>query len=139
MPDNETECLPAHLRVFATRLGNALVALASEDPTMTAQLAMTFLAVAADEGLTVTALAVRSGLSASTMSRHVQDLGHTNRHGQPGLGLVGSARRPHGDAREYQVFLTDRGAALLRQMKINFEKGPTWRILPVRSTNTDGP
>lgn len=139
MSDNEADRLPQRLRVYATRLANALVALVSEDPTMTAQLVKTFLTGAADEGLTLSALAARTGFSSTMAVRHIQDLGNINRHGSRGLELVVVAQRAHGDRRERQLFLSDRGKAVFRQMKINFEKGPTWRVLPLRKVNTGGP
>lgn len=129
--DEETVWLSPRKRAQVVRLANAIGVLLSVHPTMPLQLAMTFLAVAADEGLTVTALATKRGVGTSIMSRHLQDLGSVNRHKKPGLGLVITVQREHGDRREYQVFLTEHGTAVLRRMKANCLTGPTWRIFPV--------
>src|SRR4029077_1920341 len=49
---------------------------------------MTLLTVAWKEGLTVDEYAKRAGISPTTMSRHLLDLGEIDRTKQPGLGLV---------------------------------------------------
>lgn len=130
MLDNETNWLSPRLRAPVIRFASALVVLGSWRPRMTTQLAQTFLAVAADEGLTVGALATKCGFSPTMACRHVQELSHTNRHRKPGLGLVATAQRVHGDRREIRIYLTEHGMAVFRQMKAACLTGPTWRIMP---------
>ena len=131
MPINEADRLPVRLRKFAVRFANSLMAFISVHPTITLQLVRSFLIIAAEEGLTVSALAIRTGASPTKASRHVQDLGNTNRHGRRGLELVTVAQRAHGDHREQRLYLTERGRALVRQMTTNYLSGPTWRILSI--------
>lgn len=75
----------------------------------------TFLCIATTHGLTVAELAARRGVSGAVMSRHVGELGGRNRRGGTGLGLVTMIQRIHGDRRERQVVLTDKGVALALQ------------------------
>ena len=139
MPDNETNWLSPRLRASLVRFANSLVVIASLRPRMTVQLVKTFLTVAADEGLTVGALATKCGISPTMACRHVQDLSHTNRHLKPGLGLVATAQHVHGDRREIRVYLTEHGIAVFRQMKETCLTGPTWRILPDRNDWSGAP
>ena len=97
-------------RAYAARMRNAVGALLSIHPTMTLQLAVTYLHVALYEGLTVSALAARCGVSNTVMCRHLRDLGNQNRHKKTGLELVAVTQRVYGDRRERRVILTQRGA-----------------------------
>jgi DNA-binding MarR family transcriptional regulator len=83
---------------------------------MTLQLAITYLQVTFEEGLTVSTLAARCNVSNTVMSRHLRDLGSVNRHRRTGLELVALTQRAYGDRREYRVILTQRGAMVARQM-----------------------
>ncbi len=94
----------------------ALEHLLSVHRTISLQLAVTYLHVALDEGLTVSALAARCNVSNTVMSRHLRDLGSVNRHWKTGLELVAVTQRVHGDRREYRVILSQRGAMVARQM-----------------------
>jgi hypothetical protein len=91
-------------------------------PTMPLQYVHTFCVVALDEGRSVAHYARRAGVSASVMSRHLLDLGRTNRHGTPGFGLVTCRNHP-GNQREKQFVLTDEGEALYGRIADIFEKG----------------
>lgn len=88
----------------------------------------TFLQVAIQQNLTVSPLAARCGISAAVMSRHLGDLGAFNRRREPGLGLVAMVQQAHGDRRERRVILTDRGAALVREVNLAMRgEGPMAR------------
>jgi DNA-binding MarR family transcriptional regulator len=73
---------------------------------------MTLLTVALKEGLTVDEYAKRAGISATTMSRHLLDLGEIDRTKQPGLGLV-EGRTNVTNQREKIYGLTPKGRALV--------------------------
>ena len=100
----------------ARMMKKALDPVRSVRRTISLQLTFTFLQVAAEPGLTVTALAHRCGVGQTVMSRHLQDLGNINRRNKAGLGLVAVTQRVYGDRRERYVVLTHRGAAVARQM-----------------------
>ncbi|WP_421951882.1 MarR family winged helix-turn-helix transcriptional regulator [Pelagibacterium sp.] len=68
--------------------------------------------------LSIKELAKRLDLAPSTVSRHLRYLGHWQRKGVPGMGLVETMRSPHDD-RAKHVRLTPEGEALLvRLMRI---------------------
>ena len=67
--------------------------------------------VATKEGLTVDEYAKRAGISPTTMSRHLLDLGDRTRKLQPGLGLV-EGRDNIQNRREKNYSLTPKGRAL---------------------------
>lgn len=75
----------------------------------------TFLTVAINEGLSVSELAVKCGVSGAVMSRHISELGARNRRRGPGLGLVAVVQDSRWDRRERQVVLTDKGIAVARE------------------------
>lgn len=130
MLDQERPWLTGQNRKSAIGFANAIGALLSIRRDMPMQLMVTFLHVAEQEGLTVTALAVRCRTSTTMMSRHLQHLGPSNRHGRAGLGLVTLEQRPHGDRREYRAYLTERGITVARLM-VAAVKHPHWRILRI--------
>lgn len=72
----------------------------------------TFLKVATNEGLSVSELAIKCGVSGAVMSKHLGELGARNRRGGAGLGLVAVIPKSHWDR---QVILTDKGIAIARQ------------------------
>jgi DNA-binding MarR family transcriptional regulator len=76
---------------------------------------MTLLTVALKEGLTVDEYAKRAGISATTMSRHLLDLGESDRTKQPGLGLV-EGRTNVTNQREKVYALTHKGRALVTKI-----------------------
>jgi DNA-binding MarR family transcriptional regulator len=73
---------------------------------------MTLLTVTLKEGLTVDEYAKRAGISPTTMSRHLLDLGEIDRNGKPGLGLV-DGRTNVTNQREKIYGLTPKGRALV--------------------------
>lgn len=76
---------------------------------------MTLLTVALKEGLTVDDYAKRAGISPTTMSRHLLDLGDIDRNGKPGLGLV-DGRTNVTNQRERVYVLTIKGRSLLAKV-----------------------
>lgn len=106
--------LTPELREAMTGLANAMSVMLSIRHTLPLQYVMTFLLIAQEEGLSVTALAGRCELPIGTISRHLSELGKTNRHNRPGFGLVRHATLAHHDQRESRVYLTERGAAVAR-------------------------
>src|SRR3546814_13689791 len=61
-------------------------------PTIPTQLVQTFVDVALNEGKSLGELAELVGSNASTVSRHLLDLGERNRRMEPGYGLVDRRR-----------------------------------------------
>jgi DNA-binding MarR family transcriptional regulator len=103
-------------REMASRVSNALAVLLSLRRTMPMQLAVTYLHVVLEEGLTVGALAQRCGVEPSVMSKHISELYLCNRHHKDGLQLITMTQRVYGDRRERRVCLTERGRAVARQI-----------------------
>jgi len=94
--------------------------------------AITFLQVAAaEEELTVSALADRCGVKHNTISKHLRDLGAINRRGEPSLGLITTVRRPNDDGRQRRVILTDRGVAVARAMAAIMKGHQSARSTPI--------
>lgn len=116
MSEQQNVKLPRDYRAQAVRIANAVTVLRRLHRTMPMQLAVTYLHIAEEEGLTVGALARRCRIQKSVASRHLQDLGTSNRHGKPGLGLVVMTQRVHGDRRERHVYLTELGRETVRQI-----------------------
>jgi len=79
-----------------------------------------FLAVALQPGLSASDYARQYGLSASTMSRFLLDIGERNRWMEEGLGLVARAN-PHKE-RNAEYYLTDKGEKLLRKVLAQFDR-----------------
>ncbi|MGY2983391.1 hypothetical protein [Bradyrhizobium sp. USDA 4508] len=100
-------------RLCAVRIFNAVEVLYSMNRRITYQLVLTFLRVANEEHQTVTSLAVKCRIEADVMTRHLQDLGAVNRHGQPGLGLIEMVDGLY-DRRERRAILTERGVQAAR-------------------------
>jgi DNA-binding MarR family transcriptional regulator len=76
---------------------------------------MSLFTVATKEGLTVDDYAKRAGISPTTMSRHLLDLGEIDRTKQPGLGLV-EGRTNVTNQRERVYALTPKGRALVTKV-----------------------
>jgi|HubBroStandDraft_5_1064220.scaffolds.fasta_scaffold64269_3 DNA-binding MarR family transcriptional regulator len=76
---------------------------------------MTLLTVAQKQGLTVDDYAKRAGISPTTMSRHLLDLGQVDRNQDAGLGLV-EGRVNVTNQRERVYELTAKGRALLTKV-----------------------
>jgi DNA-binding MarR family transcriptional regulator len=83
--------------------------------TMPLQYVRAFLLVAREEGLGVGEYAVRAGVSQSVMTRHLSDLGDSNRYHKPGFGLVATRPDPL-NRRKHQAMLTGRGKALAHRL-----------------------
>lgn len=122
-------------RAYARRMKRALEPMGSVHGTISLQLTYTFLAVALNEGITVSALATRCRVSNTVMSRHLRDLGNINRHRKTGLELVAVTQRVYGDRRERHVILTARGANVARQMIAALRPG----VPPMSPPETDAP
>ncbi|SCB40271.1 hypothetical protein GA0061098_1008107 [Bradyrhizobium shewense] len=93
--ENDPNWFTPELREVAIGVANAISVMLSIRSTMPFQYVMTFLQIAQEEGLSITALAARRELPVSTLSRHLLDLGKTNRHNRPGFGLVRLATLGH--------------------------------------------
>jgi len=72
------------------------------------QYVLSFLAVAADEGHSVTYYARKVGINQTTMSRHLLDVGPSNRNHGEGYGLIDYRIDPL-ERRKHQYFLTVKG------------------------------
>ena len=110
-------------RRAAARLHGVLKVLVSMHRRMTLPQVLTFLHVAWEEGLTVSALATKIGVRPHTVSKYLRDLGPTNRRQEPSLGLITIIQRAHGDRRIRHVILTERGATVARQTIAIFRHG----------------
>lgn len=82
----------------------------------------TFLAMAEDEGLTVTEYARKLGTSLNTVSRQLLDLGIRNRKGEPGWRLVEPYIDPQ-DLRSKSYRLTLEGRQLANRIKAILDRG----------------
>jgi hypothetical protein len=83
--------------------------------------ALTFLAVAREEGKAIGIYASEMDLSRFMMSRYVQCLGDRGRYGTPGLGLV-TVKRTRGFRTKTEVFLTAKGRAVPAQVFRNLRR-----------------
>jgi hypothetical protein len=116
MDDSKRRWLSSKNWANVVCIRNAVELLLSLHRTMPLQLAVTFLHIVEEEGLTVTALAYRCGVHPTVMSRHLQDLGTINRHGKRGLELVVLAQRAHWDRRERRAYLSEHGVNTARKI-----------------------
>jgi DNA-binding MarR family transcriptional regulator len=82
---------------------------------MPLQYVTAFLSVATKEGQNVTEYAKMVGTSQSLMTRHLADLGKTNRYHKPGYGLV-EAYDDVMDRRNRHIRLTAKGQRLVGQL-----------------------
>ena len=85
------------------------------DPGMPLGKLEAFLLVVLHEGASLRDLCEISGQPQSTLSRHLLDLGHRNRHMEPGLGLIEGRIDPY-ELRKKQYLLTPRGRELLERL-----------------------
>jgi DNA-binding MarR family transcriptional regulator len=97
------------------QLTSALKPFQAERENMPLQYFATFLLVATEEGLNVSTYAERAGISQSLASRHLSDLGKTNRHHKPGFGLV-EMYYDLMDRRNRLVRLTVKGQRIVSEM-----------------------
>jgi len=99
------------------QLARALNAFAAMDPiAFPLHHAQLFLEVARRGHCTFAELEEALSLTNGSVSRTVAALGETNRHGQPGYRLLETFKDPD-QTRRYQVRLSTRGKALLRQLQ----------------------
>lgn len=136
--EDDAEWLAPELREIAIGLANAISVMLSLRSTMPFQYVMTFLQIAQEEGLSITALAARRELPVSTLSRHLLDLGRTNRHNRPGFGLVRLATLDHHDQREHRVYLTERGVEVARLMVAALGRRSSRLKMPRAPSRPDG-
>jgi len=87
----------------------------SIDPNIPAQMLQTFMAVAMNEGKSLTEIAKFVGSSISTASRHALELGARNRRMEPGYGLVARTTNPM-NLRQNAYTLTPKGKLLLNNI-----------------------
>lgn len=95
-------------RTATLALLSALDPFRRANPTMTLQQLTAFLQVAQKEGQQVTHYAARAGVAQGVMTRHLFDLGETNRKREPGLGLL-EQRADIMDRRAHLTYLTHKG------------------------------
>src|SRR3546814_10232505 len=101
--------------------------MAAIGPTIPTQLVQTFVDVALNEGKSLGELAELVGSNASTVSRHLLDLGERNRRMEPGYGLVDRRVDPM-ELRKNSYFLTPKGKALARSEEHTSELQSLMRI-----------
>lgn len=82
---------------------------------MPMQTVSVFFVIAMRPGLYQRELLNLLDLSQSSISRNVMALGETNRHGEPGLGLIEQRRDPL-DARQFTLHLTPAGKELVNRV-----------------------
>ncbi len=108
MTDEETKAI--------RRLERTLrLARASIDPLVPTQLVQAFLAVATNEGRTLTEIAENLGTNISTASRQLLDLGDRNRKMAPGYQLVDRQVDPM-NLRVNRYTLTPKGRILIQEL-----------------------
>ncbi len=87
----------------------------SIDPLVPTQVVQAFLAVAANEGKTLTELAEILGTNISTASRQMLDLGERNRKMEPGYQLIDRQIDPM-NLRTNRYTLTTKGRLLIKEL-----------------------
>lgn len=90
------------------------------DPDLPIQYALSFLTLAANEGLSLGELATRLGIAQSSASRNVAALSAWHSFGKPGLDLV-EAREDPRERRRKLVTLTPKGHALVETLRAILE------------------
>jgi DNA-binding MarR family transcriptional regulator len=88
---------------------------AATHPNVSAAIVQGLIAVALNEGKTVTELAEVLGTNLSTTSRHLLDLGDRNRKMQPGYGLV-TSRVDASNLRAKRFTLTPKGRLVVNEL-----------------------
>lgn len=118
-------------RTLVVRFATAIYVLCDLYHRLTFPQATTFLAVWAEEGLTVSTLARRCGVKPSTISHQLRVLTSRNIHGVDGMDLLVVQDERTKDLRHRYVFLTERGSALAARMVEVMEVGLRRRIHPM--------
>lgn len=83
------------------------------DPEMPIQQAVTFLVIAANEGLSLREVAERTGQAHSSTSRNVAALGEVHRYGKPGHRVIAATEDPL-ERRKKTITLTHKGRTVLK-------------------------
>lgn len=99
----------------------ALEVFTRERPTMPMQYARAFAYVALNEGISVRDLANKTGQSPTVMSRHLLDIGDSNRHLEPGMGLITTKIDPQ-DRRVHRAYLTATGRTFARKIAAPYKR-----------------
>ena len=87
----------------------------SIDPNIPAQMLQTFMAVAMNEGKSLTEIADLVSANMSTASRHLLELGERNRRLEPGYNLVARTPDPM-NLRQNAYTLTPKGKLLVKNV-----------------------
>lgn len=116
--------LPAEQRETLRKVLNALRAIQLKDPDMPLGTVMTFLAVAAEQGLNMTDIAKKSGNAKSTQGRRLQMLAKGRMVGpvfKKGAEIVDYVESPT-SAKEKLATLSREGQRLVNQIVEPFER-----------------
>ena len=113
VPDDEKAAL--------IRLLKALEPFHELNPNMPLQYVTAFLHVATNEGLNVSEYARKLDISQSLMTRHLADIGKTNRYHKPGFGLV-VAENDVMDRRTKRNRLSAKGQSLVGELARSLDK-----------------
>lgn len=95
-------------RIAFTRLTHAMEHFRTLAPDLPLQTVHILILIALQPGITTRELMRRVRLSQSSCSRNIARLSHTDRHGEPGLGLVRALNDPV-DPRRHVMYLTPKG------------------------------
>lgn len=112
MPPKSTEAQPHRQLHRGLKFLNRMAAIRH---TMPLQYMRTFLLVCLYPGRSVDELADLAGVAQSVMSRHLRDIGPTNRHLEPGFGLIDITFDPK-DMRRHIYVLTPKGKGLAHEL-----------------------
>jgi DNA-binding MarR family transcriptional regulator len=102
---------------------SALEPVFQAESNMPARCIQALLMVAEHDGFSMSEYARQAGMSTSTMSRNLLDLGIEDRNANAGLELVWQQRNPN-DPRRNEYHLTPKGMKLVRQMTSKFKRKP---------------
>lgn len=75
------------------------------------QLLLFFLYVASHDGCRQSVLTKATGMSTASVSRCLDKLGSTDRHGNPGMRLIVRRQDPH-DYKQWRIYLTPKGQSI---------------------------
>jgi DNA-binding MarR family transcriptional regulator len=115
MSSFKKKTIPADQQALLKKIRSSLKPFKKLRDNMPLQYVRTFLLVAGGEGLNVSTYATRAGTSQALMTRHIQDLGETNRYHEEGLGLLEVYDDPK-DRRNRLIRLSVNGKALVDEM-----------------------
>jgi DNA-binding MarR family transcriptional regulator len=131
LQDQFRELLPRQ-RTLVLRFATAIHVLHALYDRLTTAQALTFLAAWAEEGLSVSVLALRCGVTPATLSGHLRKLSSRVINDEPGHDLLSvSDRQTRCDFRLRHVFLTERGHRLAERMVEVMKDNPRKLIPPM--------